>query len=187
LSVFCSLDRTEGVILVIDFLRNPSGKTWRAVKEVRSKAACSDVEVGICLLAGPRGFLRHNQFNEPIMTVSVTTTEPSTSTKEVESEHTRTEDTRYTTNLDLTGFTYGTIRKLTTMAMFNTVDTNDLIRKALRRTKGNHTHSARLLEISHRALLYKIKEYGMSIGFKWVESGPLVRSSYHAQRTGKAK
>lgn len=24
------------------------------------------------------------------------------------------------------------------------------------------------------------KEYGLSIGFKWVESGPLVRSSYHA-------
>jgi lipoic acid synthetase len=26
----------------------------------------------------------------------------------------------------------------------------------------------------------EIKEYGLSIGFKWVESGPLVRSSYHA-------
>lgn len=26
----------------------------------------------------------------------------------------------------------------------------------------------------------ELKEYGMSIGFKWVESGPLVRSSYHA-------
>jgi len=37
-----------------------------------------------------------------------------------------------------------------------------LIRKALRKTKGNHTHAARLLEISHRALLYKIKEYGIS-------------------------
>ena len=37
----------------------------------------------------------------------------------------------------------------------------DLIRKALKRTKGNHTHAARLLEISHRALLYKIKEYGI--------------------------
>ena len=36
-----------------------------------------------------------------------------------------------------------------------------LIRKALRKTKGNHTHSARLLEISHRALLYKIKDYGI--------------------------
>jgi len=34
-----------------------------------------------------------------------------------------------------------------------------LIRKALKKTKGNHTQSARLLEISHRALLYKIKEY----------------------------
>jgi two-component system response regulator AtoC len=36
-----------------------------------------------------------------------------------------------------------------------------LIQKALRKTKGNHTHAARLLEISHRALLYKIKEYGI--------------------------
>jgi len=27
--------------------------------------------------------------------------------------------------------------------------------------KGNHTHAAKLLEISHRALLYKIKEYGI--------------------------
>jgi two-component system response regulator AtoC len=35
----------------------------------------------------------------------------------------------------------------------------NLIQKALRKTKGNHTHAARLLEISHRALLYKIKEY----------------------------
>jgi lipoic acid synthetase len=26
----------------------------------------------------------------------------------------------------------------------------------------------------------EIKEFGLSIGFQWVESGPLVRSSYHA-------
>jgi lipoic acid synthetase len=26
----------------------------------------------------------------------------------------------------------------------------------------------------------ELKEYGLSIGFQWVESGPLVRSSYHA-------
>ncbi len=37
----------------------------------------------------------------------------------------------------------------------------DLIRRALRATGGNRTHAARLLEISHRALLYKIKEYGL--------------------------
>ena len=36
-----------------------------------------------------------------------------------------------------------------------------LIRRALKKTKSNHTHAARLLEISHRALLYKIKEYGI--------------------------
>jgi two-component system response regulator AtoC len=35
----------------------------------------------------------------------------------------------------------------------------NLIKKALKKMKGNHTHAARLLEISHRALLYKIKEY----------------------------
>jgi lipoic acid synthetase len=32
----------------------------------------------------------------------------------------------------------------------------------------------------------EIKEYGMSIGFKWVESGPLVRSSYHAAEQVRA-
>jgi two-component system response regulator AtoC len=37
----------------------------------------------------------------------------------------------------------------------------DLIRRALEKTGGNRTHAARLLEISHRALLYKIKEYGI--------------------------
>lgn len=37
----------------------------------------------------------------------------------------------------------------------------ELIRRALDRTSGNRTHAARLLEISHRALLYKLKEYGM--------------------------
>jgi len=33
------------------------------------------------------------------------------------------------------------------------------IRRALRATDGNRTHAARLLQISHRALLYKLKEY----------------------------
>jgi two-component system response regulator AtoC len=37
----------------------------------------------------------------------------------------------------------------------------DLIGKALEKTKGNRTHAARLLEISHRTLLYKIEEYGI--------------------------
>ncbi|MBK7947720.1 MAG: sigma-54-dependent Fis family transcriptional regulator [Deltaproteobacteria bacterium] len=35
----------------------------------------------------------------------------------------------------------------------------ELIRRALARTGGNRTHAARLLEISHRALLYKMKDY----------------------------
>jgi lipoic acid synthetase len=26
----------------------------------------------------------------------------------------------------------------------------------------------------------ELREYGLEIGFRWVESGPLVRSSYHA-------
>jgi two-component system response regulator AtoC len=38
----------------------------------------------------------------------------------------------------------------------------ELIRRALASTKGNRTTAARLLEISHRALLYKIKEYGLA-------------------------
>jgi two-component system response regulator AtoC len=37
----------------------------------------------------------------------------------------------------------------------------ELIERALRATGGNRTQAARLLEISHRALLYKIKEYGL--------------------------
>jgi two-component system response regulator AtoC len=39
-----------------------------------------------------------------------------------------------------------------------------LIRRALERTKGNRTRAAELLEISHRALLYKIREYGIVAG-----------------------
>ncbi|MCH7598337.1 MAG: sigma-54-dependent Fis family transcriptional regulator [Myxococcales bacterium] len=37
----------------------------------------------------------------------------------------------------------------------------ELIRRALRETDGNRTHAAKLLEISHRALLYKLKDYGI--------------------------
>jgi len=37
-----------------------------------------------------------------------------------------------------------------------------LIRRALQKTKGNRTRAAQVLEISHRALLYKIKEYGVT-------------------------
>lgn len=36
-----------------------------------------------------------------------------------------------------------------------------LIVRALEQTAGNRTHAARLLEISHRALLYKLKEYDL--------------------------
>jgi len=37
----------------------------------------------------------------------------------------------------------------------------DLIRRALARTSGNRTKAAELLELSPRALLYKIREYGL--------------------------
>jgi two-component system response regulator AtoC len=37
-----------------------------------------------------------------------------------------------------------------------------LIRRALEKTSGNRTAAAKLLEISHRALLYKIKDYGVT-------------------------
>jgi lipoic acid synthetase len=32
----------------------------------------------------------------------------------------------------------------------------------------------------------EFKRYGLEIGFRWVESGPLVRSSYHAERQVRA-
>jgi len=38
----------------------------------------------------------------------------------------------------------------------------ELITRALGVTQGNRTNAAKLLEISHRALLYKMKEYGIS-------------------------
>ena len=38
----------------------------------------------------------------------------------------------------------------------------ELIRRALERTGGNRTRAAELLELSYRALLYKLKEYGIS-------------------------
>ena len=37
-----------------------------------------------------------------------------------------------------------------------------LILRALEQTQGNRTHAAKLLDLSHRALLYKIKEFGLS-------------------------
>ena len=37
----------------------------------------------------------------------------------------------------------------------------ELIRKALTRTDGNRTHAAKILEISLRSLLYKMKEFGI--------------------------
>jgi two-component system response regulator AtoC len=37
----------------------------------------------------------------------------------------------------------------------------ELIRRSLEKTGGNRTHAARLLEISLRSLLYKLKEYGL--------------------------
>ncbi|MCB9551514.1 MAG: sigma-54-dependent Fis family transcriptional regulator [Myxococcales bacterium] len=39
----------------------------------------------------------------------------------------------------------------------------ELIRRALTKTEGNRTRAAELLEISHRALLYKIKEYEIDL------------------------
>lgn len=38
----------------------------------------------------------------------------------------------------------------------------ELMRAALRKTGGNRTRAAKLLQISHRALLYKIKAYGIT-------------------------
>lgn len=42
-----------------------------------------------------------------------------------------------------------------------------LIRRALEKTHGNRTNAAKILEISHRALLYKIKDYELTeVGFR---------------------
>ena len=38
----------------------------------------------------------------------------------------------------------------------------EFILRALEQTDGNRTHAARLLDLSHRALLYKIKDFGLS-------------------------
>ena len=38
----------------------------------------------------------------------------------------------------------------------------ELILRALEQTDGNRTHAAKLLDLSHRALLYKIKEFGLT-------------------------
>jgi two-component system response regulator AtoC len=40
----------------------------------------------------------------------------------------------------------------------------ELIRRALKKTKGNRSQAAKLLEISHPALLSKMKEYGVGSG-----------------------
>ena len=43
----------------------------------------------------------------------------------------------------------------------NRIIEEELIRRALEKTGGNRTNAAKVLEISHRALLYKLKEYGI--------------------------
>jgi two-component system response regulator AtoC len=53
----------------------------------------------------------------------------------------------------------------------------DLIRRALARTGGNRTRAAELLEISHRALLYKIKEFGIAGGRTETDTPPPTSST----------
>ena len=48
----------------------------------------------------------------------------------------------------------------------------------LQPTKQHHP----VLEWVHPDKFARLKDYGLSIGFTYVESGPLVRSSYHAER-----
>lgn len=40
----------------------------------------------------------------------------------------------------------------------------DLIQRAMQRTSGNKAAAARILELSYKALLYKIREYGLEVG-----------------------
>jgi two-component system response regulator AtoC len=58
-----------------------------------------------------------------------------------------------------TPFKISSIEEEFSIKKANKMMERELIRKALEKTGGNHTRAARLLEISHRALLYKIKEY----------------------------
>jgi two-component system response regulator AtoC len=51
----------------------------------------------------------------------------------------------------------------------------ELIKKALEKTNGNRTWAAKLLEISHRALLYKIKRYGLERFLSEKEAGMQFR------------
>lgn len=46
------------------------------------------------------------------------------------------------------------------------------IRAALRRTRGNRTRAAELLELSHRALLYKLKDYGIDADAEGEKADP---------------
>jgi len=39
-----------------------------------------------------------------------------------------------------------------------------------------------IAEFIHPELFYELKEEGLKMGFRYVESGPLVRSSYHAEK-----
>ena len=55
-----------------------------------------------------------------------------------------------------------TLERAVVLAESSTITPTDLpdrVRRALQKTKGNRTRAAELLEISHRALLYKIKDY----------------------------
>jgi two-component system response regulator AtoC len=55
----------------------------------------------------------------------------------------------------------------------------ELIRRALRATGGNRTNASKLLEISHRALLYKMKE------FRVIDPPPGPRSGTAAHSRGE--
>ena len=39
-----------------------------------------------------------------------------------------------------------------------------------------------VIEFVEPKIFQKLKEIGLDIGFRYVESGPLVRSSYHAEK-----
>ena len=43
-----------------------------------------------------------------------------------------------------------------------TSELETIILRALEKTGGNRTHAAKLLDLSHRALLYKIKDFGLA-------------------------
>jgi hypothetical protein len=119
LSYTDTLDKIDPTTTTIDYLRTTNGFKY---------SSWADFSVDF-------------QLSEPRKLATITTTEASNViTEEVETEHTVSKDVKYTTNLDLTGFGYGRIRKLTTWATFNPFEKVDLVNDRLSSIRNQSFH-----------------------------------------------